>query len=152
MLSCGALLAWTKLARTARVSSSCLSVRTHEEFNHTAATCLTTPIVVLHFVTRMRTSLSSFTCASPTFWAPDSIVRNAQALQRRMERPAGKNDRMRLHASGLHKKPPRTIQPCSPVQCRTGQHITSTTAFGQYRPHGKTQCQRPSGSVPQRPP
>ena len=40
---------------------------------HTAARGLTTPILVLHLVTKLPISVSSFTFASPTFRAPTAL-------------------------------------------------------------------------------
>ena len=69
---------------------------------------------------------------------PDSIMRSSQAQQRRLERAAGKNGRMRLRMRLAQQSTsnPLATQP----KFLTQPHTTSTTAFSQYGPNWKTPC------------
>ena len=132
--------AWMNYARTARAFSSCRSVHTHGELMHKAATSLTTPTLALHPVTRLRTSLSFFTFASPT-----SRVLRALCAVLKLSHIVWSVPRPKkiacVYASDLHNKPSRTRRPC-PVPRPTTRHRNHSIS---------SSTQRPVGSTPQRP-
>ena len=71
---------------------------------------------------------------------PDSILRSSQAQQRRLERAAGKNDRLRQRkrlAQQAASNPLATQPKSSPPQTH---NTTPTAAFSQHCSNGKTRC------------
>ena len=139
MLSCGALVAWTKLAGTVQASSSCPSFHTHGGFVHTAATSLTTLILVLHLVTRLRTSLSSFTFTSQTFQAPTALCAVLKlgnvAWNVLLARTTACVSQAACTAI-RHEPSAHAAQ----VQFLTEPHTISTAGFSQHRANGNTPC------------
>ena len=95
------------------LDESCYIVHPHGELMRTAATSSTTLTLVLHLVTRLRISLSSFISASATSQAPTAscAVLNPSSVAWSVPRP---KTTACVNASDLHNKPPRTLWPCNP--------------------------------------
>ena len=101
---------------------------------------LTTPILVLDLVTTRRTSLSSFTFASPTFWAPTALCAVLKLSNVAWNVLLAKTAAC-VFACGLHSSPPRTLWPRSQSSSHSHtpprpQHSASTVQTGKlHAPH-----------------
>ena len=120
-LSCGALVAWTRLAKTAhtwRVQAHCC-YKFDNAYHGFAPSDLTA-----HFSVSLHLRVTNLP-------GPDSIMRSDQAQQRRMVRAAGTYDRNRLRKQ-LAQQSASDLDHTAPVQRRAEQCTTSTTACCQY--------------------
>ena len=71
--------------------------------------------------------------------APDSTTRSFQAQQRRMERPAGKNERKRLRKAACGASRLESFGHAAQIKSPTEPHTTAAPAFSQYRHNGNTE-------------
>ena len=113
---------------------------------HMAATSLTTLPLVSHLVVFLHLRVTNLP-------GLDSIMCSTQAQQRRVERAAGKNDRMRLRkrlAQQSTPNPPATQCQSSSAPNDTPTRPLHSASTAQTRKLHASSTDRPIGSKPER--